>query len=101
MPAQARRADGRSQVGIGDVRAGLLPGQKVAAVRGLQQGGHRVLLVGDGVNDAPALAADDIGVTMGGVGSDLTLSSADAVIVRDDLGPLPAVTRSPAEPGGW
>ena len=82
-----------AQVGIDDVRAGLLPEEKVAVVRGLQQEGHRVLLVGDGVNDAPALAAADIGVAMGGVGSDLALASADAVIVRDDLGTLPAVTR--------
>jgi heavy metal translocating P-type ATPase len=82
-----------TQVGVTDVRAGLLPEDKVAAVQGLQRDGHRVLLVGDGVNDAPALAAADIGVAMGGIGSDLALSSADAVIVRDDLRTLAAVTR--------
>jgi heavy metal translocating P-type ATPase len=82
-----------AQVGVTDVRAGLLPQDKVTAVRELQRGGHRVLLVGDGVNDAPALAAADIGVAMGGMGSDLALSSADAVIVRDDLGTLAGVTR--------
>jgi heavy metal translocating P-type ATPase len=82
-----------AQVGMTDVRAGLLPGDKVTAVRDLQQDGHRVLLVGDGVNDAPALAAADIGVAMGGIGSDLALSTADAVIVRDDLGTLAAVAR--------
>jgi len=82
-----------ASVGITDVRAGLLPSDKVAAVRGLQDDGHRVLVVGDGVNDAPALAAADIGVAMGGIGSDLALSSADAIVVRDDLGTLPAVVR--------
>jgi cation-transporting P-type ATPase J len=82
-----------AEVGISDVRAGLLPEDKVAAVRELHQAGHRVLLVGDGINDAPALATADIGVAMGGIGSDLALSSADVVIVRDDLGTLPAVVR--------
>jgi len=82
-----------AEVGISDVRAGLLPEDKVAAVRGLHEVGHRVLLVGDGINDAPALATADIGVAMGGVGSDLALASADVVIVRDDLGTLPAVVR--------
>jgi heavy metal translocating P-type ATPase len=80
-------------VGVTDVRAGLLPEDKVAAVQALQRDGQRVLLVGDGVNDAPALAAADVGVAMGGIGSDLALSSADAVIVRDDLATLPAVVR--------
>ena len=82
-----------TEVGISEVRAGLLPEDKVDTVRGLQEDGHRVLLVGDGINDAPALATADIGVAMGGVGSDLALASADVVIVRDDLGTLPAVVR--------
>src|SRR4051794_10443410 len=81
------------RAGLGDVRAGLLPEDKVDAVRALQQSGRRVLLVGDGVNDAPALAAADIGVAVGGVGSDLALSSAVVVIVRDDLGTVPAAVR--------
>jgi heavy metal translocating P-type ATPase len=81
------------RVGLTDVRAGLLPQDKVDAVRRLQDGGRRVLLVGDGVNDAPALAAAGSGVAMGGIGSDLALSTADAVVVRDDLSALPAVVR--------
>ncbi|WP_040797981.1 heavy metal translocating P-type ATPase [Nocardia higoensis] len=78
-------------LGIGGVRAGLLPDEKVAVVRELQAGGHRVVVVGDGVNDAPALAAADAGVAMGGAGSDLTLQTADAVVVRDDLRAVAAV----------
>jgi P-type E1-E2 ATPase len=79
------------QIGITDVRAGLLPEDKVAAVRELEAAGHRVTIVGDGINDAPALAAAHTGIAMGGAGSDLTLHAADAVIVRDDLATVPAV----------
>jgi heavy metal translocating P-type ATPase len=78
------------QVGIGDVRAGLLPQDKVEAVNDLQARGARVLLVGDGINDAPALAAAATGVAMGRAGSDLALDTADAVIMRDDLATIPA-----------
>ena len=80
-----------AQIGIIDVRAGLLPQDKVDAVRELEDTGQRVLLVGDGVNDAPALAAAHTGVAVGRAGSDLALETADAVIVRDDLATLPAV----------
>jgi heavy metal translocating P-type ATPase len=80
-----------AQIGITDIRAGLLPQDKVTAVRELEDAGRRVLLVGDGVNDAPALAAAHTGVAMGRAGSDLALETADAVIVRDDLATLPAV----------
>jgi cation-transporting P-type ATPase J len=79
------------QVGIGDVRAGLLPQDKAAAIGDLQARGARVLLVGDGINDAPALAAAHTGVAMGRAGSDLALDTADAVIMRDDLATIPAV----------
>jgi heavy metal translocating P-type ATPase len=80
-----------AHIGITDSRAGLLPQDKVTAVRDIESGGRRVLLVGDGVNDAPALAAAHTGVAMGRAGSDLALETADAVIVRDDLATLPAV----------
>ncbi|MFC0552469.1 heavy metal translocating P-type ATPase [Planotetraspora thailandica] len=86
--AATRLAD---QVGITDVRAGLLPHQKVEAVRRLEGAGHKVVLVGDGVNDAPALAAAHTGVAMGRAGSDLALQTADTIIVRDELAALPAV----------
>jgi P-type E1-E2 ATPase len=80
-----------AEVGIEDVRAGLLPQDKVSAVRQLEGAGRRVLVVGDGVNDAPALAAAHTGVAMGRAGSDLALETADAVIVRDELATVPAV----------
>ncbi|MFJ1608134.1 heavy metal translocating P-type ATPase [Streptomyces sp. NPDC088253] len=79
--------------GITDVRASLLPEDKVAAVRDLQRAGRKVLFVGDGVNDAPALAAAHSGVAMGRAGSDLALETADAVVVRDELAAIPAVVR--------
>jgi P-type E1-E2 ATPase len=80
-----------AEAGITDVRAGLLPHHKVTAIRDLEIAGHHVLMVGDGVNDAPALAAAHTGVAMGRAGSDLTLETADAVIVRDELNAVPAV----------
>ncbi|MDQ2839364.1 MAG: HAD-IC family P-type ATPase, partial [Actinomycetota bacterium] len=80
-----------AEVGIIDSYSGLLPADKVSHVRRLQQAGRRVLLVGDGVNDAPALAAADLGLAMGRHGSDLALETSDAVIVRDELGTLTKV----------
>ncbi|MFI0729970.1 heavy metal translocating P-type ATPase [Streptomyces sp. NPDC021225] len=86
--AAARLAD---EVGIADVRAGLLPQDKVAAVKELETAGRKVLVVGDGVNDAPALAAAHTGIAMGRAGSDLALETADAVVVRDELATIPTV----------
>ncbi|MEJ8654968.1 heavy metal translocating P-type ATPase [Streptomyces sp. MS1.AVA.4] len=80
-----------AEVGITDVRAGLLPQDKVAAVQGWEAEGRRVLVVGDGINDAPALASAHTGIAMGKAGSDLALETADAVVVRDELATIPAV----------
>ncbi|MFJ7243078.1 heavy metal translocating P-type ATPase [Kitasatospora sp. NPDC098652] len=80
-----------AELAITDVRAGLLPQDKVAAVREQERAGRKVLVVGDGVNDAPALAAAHTGLAMGRAGSDLALETADAVIVRDELATVPAV----------
>jgi len=79
------------QAGISDVRAGLLPQDKVTAVRELEAAGQKVLLAGDGVNDAPALAAATAGAAMGRAGSDLALDAAGLIITRDDLAAIPAV----------
>ncbi|MGV9600778.1 heavy metal translocating P-type ATPase [Streptosporangium sandarakinum] len=88
-PRAAARIAG--QAGITEVRAGLLPQDKVDAVHELQRHGTRLAVVGDGVNDAPALAGAHAGIAMGGSGTDLTLQAADAVVTRDDLTTVPAV----------
>lgn len=79
------------QLGIEDVRAGLLPEDKAAAVRELEAGGRRVLMVGDGVNDAPAMASAHSSMAMGRCGADLTVDTADVVTVGDDLSAIAAV----------
>ncbi|MFH8498717.1 heavy metal translocating P-type ATPase [Streptomyces coeruleorubidus] len=78
-----------AEAGIDDVRAGLLPQDKLTAVQEMEGAGRKVLVVGDGVNDAPALAAAHTGIAMGRAGSDLALETADAVIVRDELAAVP------------
>jgi Cd2+/Zn2+-exporting ATPase len=80
------------QLGFNGYHAGILPDEKVVVVEELKKRG-RVVMVGDGVNDAPALAAADIGVAMGGLGSDIALETADIVLLEDDLSRLTYLLR--------
>ena len=79
-------------VGIDEVHTGVLPDGKVALVRALREAGHRVAVVGDGVNDGPALAAADLGMAIG-TGTDVALAAADLILVRDSLGTVPDAIR--------
>jgi P-type E1-E2 ATPase len=90
-PRAAARLAAEVGITAGDVHAGLLPQDKVEVVRRLEDRGRKVLVIGDGVNDAPALAAAHTGIALGRAGSDLALETADAVIVRDELATVPKV----------
>ncbi|HEX8027695.1 MAG TPA: heavy metal translocating P-type ATPase [Vicinamibacterales bacterium] len=88
----AARATG-SQLGVDDVRSGQLPGDKVSAVEQLRQQHGAIAMVGDGVNDAPALAAADVGIVMGAMGSDAALETADIALMTDELPKVPYTIR--------
>jgi Cd2+/Zn2+-exporting ATPase len=77
------------QLNVDEYRAGLMPDGKVAELRRLSTEGKMIAMIGDGVNDAPALASADVGIAMGGGGTDVALETADVVLMRDDLKGLP------------
>jgi len=77
-----------AEAGTDELIAGALPDGKVAVIAGLQARGHRVAMVGDGVNDGPALATADLGLALG-TGTDVAITAADLILLRDDLGAVP------------
>ena len=81
------------QVGIRKVKAQLLPEEKVGSITAIQSSGKDVCMIGDGVNDAPALKTANVGVAMGGLGSDIAVEAADIVLMGDDISKLPYLKR--------
>lgn len=82
-----------NQVGITNIRAELLPEEKVNSISDLQAGGAKVCMIGDGVNDAPALKTASVGVAMGSMGSDIAVEAADIALMSDDISKIPYLKR--------
>lgn len=78
-----------SLIGISEIRSDLLPSQKAGAIASMQEEGHVVAMIGDGVNDAPALKSADIGIAMGAMGSDIAVEAADVALMGDDVSKIP------------
>ncbi|MBO5473851.1 MAG: cation-translocating P-type ATPase [Lachnospiraceae bacterium] len=81
------------QVGITEVYAELIPEEKVGSIRKLQENAFHVCMIGDGVNDAPALKTADVGVAMGSMGSDIAVEAADIALMSDDISKIPYLKR--------
>lgn len=79
-----------AELGVDEVRADLMPEDKVKAIAELKAQGHRVAMIGDGINDAPALARADVGIAMGGGGTQAALEAADIALMTDDLSKIAA-----------
>lgn len=78
-----------SKVGMESVKANLLPEEKVSAIEEYQKSGNMICMIGDGVNDAPSLKLAEVGVAMGGMGSDIAVEAADIALMGDDISKLP------------
>jgi Cd2+/Zn2+-exporting ATPase len=82
-----------AELGCTDFKAHCLPQDKLAIVEQIRKDGHTVVVVGDGINDAPALAAGDLGIAMGAAGSDVAINSASIALMSDDLRRIPFLVR--------
>jgi Cd2+/Zn2+-exporting ATPase len=82
-----------AELGCTDVKAKCLPQDKLAIVERMKKDGHIVAVVGDGINDAPALASGDLGIAMGAAGSDVAINSASIALMSNDLRRLPFLVR--------
>lgn len=99
-PEVLRIAAAAEALGVDEVRADLLPEDKLAIARDLQKQGLRVAVVGDGVNDAPELAAADLGIAVGAAGADVEIETADIALMSSDLPASQRFFRSPGGPSG-
>lgn len=81
------------KAGISEIHAELLPGEKVSIIEELQEKHHKVCMVGDGINDAPAMKAADVSIAMGSIGSDIAIETADIALMSEDLSKIPYIKR--------
>src|SRR5690606_23292453 len=77
------------KLGVDEFSAELLPDEKVTRIKGFKKSGHKVAMVGDGINDAPSIATADVGIAMGGTATDVTMQTADVILMSDNLDKLP------------